>query len=129
MNRRVEWAARVLAAAFLLLMVLMVLAAARGEARGCKSRVCKARVWHRHQRAIVAPYAVILARIRACESRGRYGIATGNGFFGAYQFDVRTWLSVGGRGLPSQWGRLEQDYRAALLYRRSGPGPWPVCGR
>jgi len=69
-----------------------------------------------------------LARIRSCESGGRYGIATGNGFFGAYQFLASTWRSQGGRGLPHLASPAEQDFRAARLYRAAGPGPWPVCG-
>ena len=47
---------------------------------------------------------------------------------GAYQFDYRTWQSVGGWGDPAAASKLEQDYRAALLYARRGPQPWPVCG-
>ena len=27
-----------------------------------------------------------------------------------------------------QAAEAEQDFRAALLYVRSGPGQWPVCG-
>jgi Transglycosylase-like domain len=69
-----------------------------------------------------------LAAIRACESGGNYATNTGNGYYGAYQFNLDAWALVGGTGLPSDASPAEQDYRAALLYRRMGPGPWPVCG-
>jgi hypothetical protein len=50
-------------------------------------------------------------------------------YHGKYQFSVATWAAVGGSGLPSQAPEAEQDMRAALLYERSGPGQWPVCGQ
>lgn len=78
--------------------------------------------------AISPPGAATLAVIRECESGGDYGISTGNGFYGAYQFDYGTWISVGGSGLASDAPPREQDERAAELYRRSGSSPWPVCG-
>jgi peptidoglycan endopeptidase LytE len=36
---------------------------------------------------------------------------------------------VGGSGLPSRASAAEQTKRAQILFRRSGSGPWPVCGR
>jgi Transglycosylase-like domain len=69
-----------------------------------------------------------LAAIRACESGGNYAANTGNGFYGAYQFDQGTWQSVGGSGLPSDASPGEQDRRAQMLIDRSGASPWPVCG-
>ncbi len=74
------------------------------------------------------PGASYLAGLRACESGGNYSTNTGNGFYGAYQFDIQTWGSVGGSGLPSDASPDEQDYRAALLWRSRGSAPWPVCG-
>lgn len=65
-------------------------------------------------------------QLRMCESTNRYDINTGNGYFGAYQFDQPTWESVGGEGRPDQASPSEQDYRALLLYRQRGWSPW-VC--
>jgi Transglycosylase-like domain len=70
-----------------------------------------------------------LAAIAACESGGNPATNTGNGFYGKYQFDLQTWASVGGSGLPSNAGEAEQDRRAATLYARAGATPWPVCGQ
>lgn len=91
---------------------------------------------HRHRKigereylaAITPPGPAVLAAIRACESGGDYSTATGNGFWGAYQFTLSAWASVGGSGLPSDASPREQDERAARLYREEGSSPWPVCG-
>lgn len=70
-----------------------------------------------------------LESIAECESGGDPKVVSSNGLYhGKYQFSPDTWASVGGKGLPSDAPEAEQDYRAALLYERSGPGPWPVCG-
>lgn len=72
----------------------------------------------------------IFGRIRACESGGNYSAVSGSGKYrGAYQFDYRTWQSVGGSGDPAQASAAEQDQRAQALYSRRGASPWPVCGR
>ena len=38
-----------------------------------------------------------------------------------------TWEAMGGTGDPAAASEAEQDYRAALLFVREGPGQWPVC--
>ncbi|RZS43738.1 putative peptidoglycan binding protein [Herbihabitans rhizosphaerae] len=64
------------------------------------------------------------SKLRACEASGRYNTNTGNGYYGAYQFDLSTWRSVKGAGLPHQASSSEQDYRALYLYRMRGWQPW-----
>lgn len=67
--------------------------------------------------------------LAACESGGNAGIVSANGMYhGLYQFDVQTWRSVGGSGLPSQASAAEQTKRAQILYNQRGSSPWPVCG-
>ncbi|HEY0804215.1 MAG TPA: transglycosylase family protein, partial [Pseudonocardiaceae bacterium] len=69
------------------------------------------------------------AHLRACESSGDYTIVSAGGdYYGAYQFDLATWQSVGGTGLPNQATPGEQDYRALCLYRMRGWQPW-TCAR
>ncbi len=88
----------------------------------------------RHRRAAFAtlPGGVSLATlnsIAACESGGDPSAVSSDGSYrGKYQFDYGTWESVGGHGDPAAAPEAEQDYRAALLYARSGSSPWPVCG-
>ncbi len=69
-----------------------------------------------------------LNAIAACESGGDPTAVNAAGYFGKYQFSPPTWAAVGGSGNPAEASEAEQDYRAALLYSRSGPGQWPVCG-
>ncbi len=70
-----------------------------------------------------------LESIAACESGGDpTAVSAGGSYRGKYQFDYGTWESVGGSGDPAAAPEPEQDYRAALLYARSGSSPWPVCG-
>ena len=70
-----------------------------------------------------------LSAIAACESGGNPAAVSADGaYHGKYQFDYSTWASVGGSGDPAAASEAEQDYRAALLYARSGSGAWPTCG-
>ena len=68
------------------------------------------------------------AKLRNCESSGNYAINTGNGYYGAYQFNLSTWRSVGGTGYPNQASKAEQDARALILYRERGWQPWTCAG-
>ena len=70
-----------------------------------------------------------LARLRECESSDTYDRNSGNGYFGAYQFSLRTWRSLGYEGLPSEAQPEVQDEAAARLQERSGWGQWPACSR
>lgn len=75
------------------------------------------------------PHGGDWARLRQCESSGRYDIVSASGrYYGAYQFDLPTWRSVGGRGLPHRAAPAEQDFRALYLYRMRGWQPW-TCAR
>jgi hypothetical protein len=70
------------------------------------------------------------AALAACESGGRPDAVDPTGTYGGlYQFDVRTWRSVGGSGRPQDASAAEQTYRAKKLYAQRGASPWPVCGR
>ncbi len=74
--------------------------------------------------AYADPSASDWARLRTCESSDNYSIDTGNDHYGAYQFDLPTWLSVGGSGYPNLATPAEQDRRALILYRQRGWQPW-----
>ena len=69
------------------------------------------------------------ARLRMCESGGSYGINTGNGYYGAYQFDLQTWHGLGLGGRPDQASPAAQDAAARRLQADRGWSPWPVCSR
>ena len=80
-------------------------------------------------RATAEARAAALARIAQCESGGNPQAVSASGQYrGKYQFDLGTWQSLGGSGDPAAASEAEQDRIAAILYARSGPAPWPVCG-
>jgi len=64
-----------------------------------------------------------------CESGGNPRAVNPAGYYGLYQFDMGTWRSVGGSGIPTNASAGEQTYRAKLLYKQRGRSPWPNCGR
>lgn len=69
------------------------------------------------------------AKLVQCESGGDYTIVSSTGRYrGAYQFDQRTWESVGGVGDPAAAPPAEQDLRARILFERRGARAWPHCG-
>jgi hypothetical protein len=68
-----------------------------------------------------------LGRLRMCESSGNYAINTGNGFYGAYQFDLGTWRGLGYSGYPNQAAPFVQDAAATTLHAQRGWAPWPGC--
>ena len=74
------------------------------------------------------PSASTWKRLRTCESSNNYRTNTGNAHYGAYQFDLSTWRSVGGHGYPNQASKAEQDARALILYRERGWQPWQCAG-
>ncbi|PFG41902.1 transglycosylase-like protein with SLT domain [Isoptericola jiangsuensis] len=69
----------------------------------------------------------VWGQLANCESGGRPGINTGNGYYGMYQFTASTWRAVGGSGLPHRHGAAEQTKRAQILQARAGWGQWPHC--
>jgi peptidoglycan hydrolase-like protein with peptidoglycan-binding domain len=78
--------------------------------------------------ALADPSAHAWYRLRVCESGNNYRINTGNDHYGAYQFDLPTWHSVGGHGYPQRASKAEQDARALILYRERGWQPWQCAG-
>ena len=73
------------------------------------------------------PYS-IPTYIVMCESGGNYSaLNPSSGAGGAYQIMPSTWLAYGGKGLPNEASKAEQDRIAALIYADSGTSPW-VCG-
>ncbi len=63
-----------------------------------------------------------------CESGGNWAINTGNGYYGGLQFNLGTWRSYGGSGLPSQNSRETQIAIATKVRNAAGGyGAWPGC--
>lgn len=72
-------------------------------------------------------FAGALARLRSCE--GSYTSNTGNGYYGAYQYDLRTWGNFKGYSNASEAPPEVQDEKAWITYQARGWQPWPSCSR
>ena len=70
-------------------------------------------------------FSEALSRLRSCE--GSYTSNTGNGYYGAYQFDKRTWGKYGGYEVASDAPASVQDQKAWETYKARGWQPWPTC--
>lgn len=64
-------------------------------------------------------YSVVM-----CESAGNARAIAHAGYYGLWQFDLATWQSVGGTGLPSNASVEEQMARARALFDARGWQPW-----
>lgn len=104
-------------------------AAARqaAAARASRSRTTAPR------RATPAPRAAgggdIFDALARCESGGDPRKNTGNGFYGAFQFMLSTWRSLGMSGNPIDHSYSTQKAAAERLVARSGWGQFPHCSR
>ncbi|MFI2610946.1 transglycosylase family protein [Kitasatospora sp. NPDC018619] len=66
-----------------------------------------------------------------CESGGRWGINTGNGYYGGLQFDAATWRANGGLAYAPRADQATREQQIAVaehLAARRGLAPWPACG-
>lgn len=65
--------------------------------------------------------------VKTCESGNNYSTNTGNGYYGAWQFDLPSWLANGGgayAATPDQASAAAQDQVAYNYYQSAGWGPW-----
>jgi uncharacterized protein YabE (DUF348 family) len=69
------------------------------------------------------------ARLRQCEAGGVYSRNSGNGYYGAYQYDVGTWANYGGYARPDLAPADVQDAKAQQTQAARGWSPWPACAR
>lgn len=72
-------------------------------------------------------FEAALAQLRSCE--GSYSSNTGNGYYGAYQFDIGTWNNYGGYANASLAPPIIQDQKAWETYQGRGWSPWPACSQ
>ena len=69
------------------------------------------------------------ALLRQCEAGGNYATNTGNGYYGAYQYNLGTWANYGGYARPDLVPPAVQDAKARETQARRGWSPWPACAR
>lgn len=68
-------------------------------------------------------------QLRICEAGGDYTRNSGNGYYGAYQYDLDTWANYGGFASPHLAPPAVQDAKARETQASRGWGPWPACAR
>ncbi len=72
----------------------------------------------------------VWAALSRCEAGGRPNAVSRSGkYFGAFQFSLGTWHSMGMPGNPIDFPYEVQLDAAKRLQARSGWGQWPVCSR
>ncbi|QQR51790.1 transglycosylase family protein [bacterium] len=67
--------------------------------------------------------------LRKCESGNVYSRNSGNGYYGAYQYDIRTWAGYGGYARADLAPADVQDAKFLETFARRGWSPWPACSR
>lgn len=72
-------------------------------------------------------FAEALALLRQCEAGGRYDRNSGNGYYGAYQYDISTWANWSGYARADLAPPAVQDEKVWETYKRRGWQPWPSC--
>ncbi len=78
---------------------------------------------------VTVPGNDVWAALRMCEAGGNYAANTGNGYYGAYQYDLRTWANYGGYARPDLAPPAVQDAKARQTQAARGWYPWPSCAR
>ena len=68
-------------------------------------------------------------QLRLCESGGNYARNSGNGYYGAYQYDISTWAGYGGYARADLAPPAVQDQKAKETQAARGWSPWPACAR
>ena len=69
------------------------------------------------------------AQLRQCEAGGNYARNSGNGYYGAYQYNNGTWGNYGGYARADLAPPAVQDQKAYETYQSRGWAPWPACSR
>lgn len=67
-------------------------------------------------------------RLAMCEAGGDPTLVDGP-FYGAFQFMIDTWHSIGMAGTPTDYPYAVQKAAAQRLQARDGWGQWPACSR
>jgi hypothetical protein len=70
-----------------------------------------------------------MLKLRLCEAGSIYTRNSGNGYYGAYQFNIGTWNGYGGYARADLAPASVQDAKFMETYNRRGWSPWPACSR
>lgn len=68
-------------------------------------------------------------KLSYCEAGGVPNKNTGNGYYGMFQYDIRTWANYGGYARADLAPAEVQLAKAKETQARRGWSPWPSCAR
>ena len=84
--------------------------------QAAKEAAAKAKIAAARAKTVTAAKAVYggtidgaFALLRQCEAGGNYATNTGNGYYGAYQYNIGTWANYGGYARPDLAPPAVQD--------------------
>lgn len=103
-------------------------AAAAAQAAALAAANAK-RVVHRTVRVVTVASGDVWGALRMCESGGNYARNSGNGYYGAYQYNLGTWSNFAGYARPDLAPPAVQDEKARETQAARGWRPWPTCAR
>jgi len=70
-----------------------------------------------------------ILKLKMCESGNNYAANTGNGYYGAFQYDIGSWGNYGGYARADLAPPEVQDAKFQETYARRGGSPWPMCSK
>ncbi len=109
--------------------VLAPLESDQAAEAAAKAKAAAIRTVVRIAKPVIVPGADVWAQLRYCEAGGDYTRNTGNGYYGAYQFNLSTWADYGGYARPDLAPPAVQDAKAKATEAARGWAPWPACAR
>lgn len=104
-------------------------AAAEAEAKAAAAKKAAAKTVFKTVASAPVKVATgdIWEALRLCEAGGDYTRNSGNGYFGAYQYNIGSWAGYGGYARPDLAPPAVQDAKARETAAGRGFSPWPAC--
>jgi hypothetical protein len=104
-------------------------AKAAAAAKAVQIAVASAQIDNQSNRKIGVATGDVWEQMRLCEAGGDYTRNSGNGYYGAYQYNLGTWANYGGYAYPHLAPPEVQDAKARETQAARGWSPWPACAR
>lgn len=104
-------------------------AKAAAEAAAARRKVASAAARVTTVTVQAAATAENMLALRFCEAGNIYSRNSGNGYYGAYQYNLSTWGNWGGYARPDLAPAEVQDAKFLETFARRGWSPWPACSR
>ncbi len=100
------------------------------EAAALAAKAAKARLAAAATKTVIGPATGdVWYQLRMCEAGNDYARNSGNGYYGAYQYNLGTWGGYGGYQRPDLAPPEVQDAKAQETQAARGWSPWPACAR